>query len=284
MGHHYNPQELLRGFAEPGSPEMIHQYDNRQGSWSRASIKKVAQERSFYTPEIEDLLNRVVEAPANSVMNTLRDGKPVDSTGRAELAYYMATAMKRVPRHRDKAKELAPAVLADVTKELKEALAVTGQMLEEDLESVAGILKRVDECKAKFEKELSPETMEAIRTPWPSNDLVAAIYHMHWRFLAAAGGSFFVTSDNPVLIFDALGVANLDSQLSFPLSSKLALMADWQPTPTPPVVENAEKLVKEVNRRTAFAATRFLFCQQEAAWVESVGQTNDVCKLNMIRW
>ncbi len=78
MGHHYIPQAYLRGFTEPGSDRFLWMYDKVTDSFSRASVKKVAQQSGFYSQEVEAELDRLIEGPAHRVLGMLRRGEAIE--------------------------------------------------------------------------------------------------------------------------------------------------------------------------------------------------------------
>ena len=111
MGHHYVPQEYLRGFSHPSSLGALWQFDKKQQRFSTdsASISKIAQERSFYSQNTESMLNELVEIPGNHVLRKLRSGNlSLTDAERLSLSVYIATLVKRVPDCRDRAKSMAP--------------------------------------------------------------------------------------------------------------------------------------------------------------------------------
>lgn len=63
---------------------MLWLYDKQLDRFARASVGAVAQERGFYTPEIETELERLVERPANAVFNKLRKGTPLENSDRGQ--------------------------------------------------------------------------------------------------------------------------------------------------------------------------------------------------------
>jgi hypothetical protein len=117
MGHHYLPQVYLEAFAADEQSSEVWQYDRRTGGYSDKPlpIKVVAQQREFYSAEIESRLNSVIEVPANRVLRTLRsDDFTLQPEDRVHLAAYIATMLKRVPGHRLASISKAPSILGSV--------------------------------------------------------------------------------------------------------------------------------------------------------------------------
>ncbi|MCH7685784.1 MAG: DUF4238 domain-containing protein [Planctomycetes bacterium] len=289
MGKHYTPQEYLRAFADPYSPNLIWQFDKQTGTFSSTaiSIKKVAQQRDFYSQEDEDKLTKLVENPGNAVLRKLRSENFILSDGeRVALSVYMATTITRIPKNRIRARELAPQVLSKVTEELREKIRLTEKSGLIGAEVAEKGLTETDALKAKYTKEMPQEIEAQIDSPWPSQRMFQTIYDMEWRFLKANSSHYFLTSDNPAYFFDTWGLKNDNgkSELTFPISSKVVLLASWTPIrrPADRIVKDA-KIAKEVNKRMIVGATRFVFSRTKANWIAKVAQ-KEVADLNRIEW
>jgi hypothetical protein len=114
--------------------------------------------------------------------------------------------------------------------------------------------------------------------------MVQLVFGMTWRFVTTAGPSYFLTSDNPAFVFEALGLGRPGAELTFPISTTLALHGSWQFGPTDLVISTNQKTVKELNRRIARSATRFLYYHEKQDWVASISKQNDQSTLNRINW
>src|SRR5687767_3161923 len=110
MGHHYVPQKYLRGFAETRNLDAIWMYDKRLRQFTNPGIKSVAQESGFYNNDVEQQLNELVEKPANTVLDKLRNQDRITETDRIHLGVYIATMLKRVPKRRTEAYSMIPSV------------------------------------------------------------------------------------------------------------------------------------------------------------------------------
>ena len=93
---------------------------------------------------------------------------------------------------------------------------------------------------------------------------------MSWQFYVAPDDNRFVTSDNPVHTFKGgVGFSRSYSELTFPLSSRVALLGSFRkvregylPAPT--------QLLKEINRRIIAAATSHVYSSRKERWVVTV--------------
>jgi Protein of unknown function (DUF4238) len=250
MGHHSVPRRYLRGFESANRPNWIWMFDKEDGSRKHLPISQVAQAPEFYDVEVEKALNEEAEKPGSAVIEALRMGAHLDEKGRRHLAYYLATMIGRVRSARLRAEALVPGVLDNVAEEFRSALleeARTVELSEESLGSLAGEI----EASIQRHREKTPKQVsDIIRSPWPYQSWLSCVYNMEWRLLRSTGPSYFLTSDNPVFVFEHLGLNNADSEVCFPL-------CHW--------------------------ATRFVFYHEDVAWIPGV-VTNKSQYLRMIHW
>ena len=113
--------------------------------------------------------------------------------------------------------------------------------------------------------------IDQIRSPWPSEQVLSLVYGMTWRIVLADADNRFLTSDNPASFFEAYGLGKPEAEITFPLSSDMALFASWQgPRERLITVQATPSLVKEANRRVASGAERFLFYHERRDWIGTV--------------
>ena len=99
-----------------------------------------------------------------------------------------------------------------------------------------------------------------LRSPAIICDLADMIYAMHWRIVHLSYDEMFVTGDNPVFFTEHHGLMHPDGEISFPLSSKVALHASWQGSwEGLSFIEGSQHIATEMNRRTVSGAERFVF-------------------------
>jgi len=90
-----------------------------------------------------------------------------------------------------------------------------------------------------------------------------------------------LTSDNPFFFFESLGVGRPESEVSFPISSDVALWATWRTDLKEGFVPAKDSLIREFNRRTVSIAKRHLFYSRNEKWVVSLANKKAV-RLNGI--
>lgn len=282
MGNHFVPQAHLRAFQDPGSPGFIWTYPRGEGP-RLANIEKVAQSAGFYSADVEANLTRLIEAPANPLFDALRRSEDVGQEGRRQLALYLATMIKRVPRSRERGEALVPSTLENIVEGLRAELPT---LAAGDSARLERWLVQLEVARAKYLTTPPPEVVDQLRLPWPSAEMVGVIQHMHWRLLTAAQPEMFVTSDNPLFYFETLGLGRPESEFCFPLSPTHCLHGCHRPTPGGHLeVRTAERaLVHEVNRRMANEATKLLFASRRLNWPATLLRKGRSHYLSLIRW
>jgi hypothetical protein len=269
MGKHYVPQHYLRAFATPADDTQLWMYDKRTATGRVVAIKRAAQQRDYYTPEEEIRLTKEIENPGNAILDRLRRGGTLGAEDRPILARYLAVMMMRVPRKRRTSRALLPSVLDHVVGDARKAIEVLPESPDGRRAWMLGELARVH---AKFEREPPAEVMANVLSPWPSDGVIESLTRMTWRIMEAPPGSFgFLTSDNPAHFFEAYGVGSAESELTFPIAPTRVLLGSHQGPPGQTIKRLAKpSLVKEVNRRIAAGAERFLFTHRAASWIATL--------------
>jgi hypothetical protein len=284
MGHHYVPQRYLENFQDPNHPGFIWLHDKRAGVARLASIEKVAQVKGYYSEDTERYLAHEVETPANAVMKKLIDKTPITPAERAHMAYYIGVMLKRIPARHRHATEMIPSVLDDVVARIRRQLQETADAIRADPQVLARRLGEVDVAAKKFAKEPPPEVVSQIREPWPTVEMLQALFGMTWRILISEGPQYFVTSDNPAFFFRGWGIGREESELTFPLSTTHALHGSRSRAGQNLVFFKAtEPMVKEFNRRLASETERLAFYHMRAPWLLKILPRKSQ-PLNAIRW
>jgi hypothetical protein len=284
MGHHYVPREYLRGFEDPNNPGKIWMYDKHSHRFAHTSIISVVQEAGYYTEDTERQLSTCIEGPAHKVLKKLRQGNSIDKNERMKLALYIATMLMRGPRRRRKAFEMLPSVREDVINRATLIITQWAESSAADAELKRRRFSELERATEKLRTQPPVDVVKRIRAPWPYEKVLACVVGMTWRIASAGDAGFFLTSDNPAVFFEPYALGNPESELTFPLASGLALLGSWQREPQGTIFVKARRtLVKEVNRRIASGAERFIFyraCEDWVAWVAEKQKPH----LSRIKW
>lgn len=281
MGQHYIPQHYLRHFATPEAPDKIWMYDKCSKEFKRLPIKNVAQSSGFYSEEDERALSERIEGPAQGPLDLLRNSQRVGVKGRRAVAVYLDSMLKRGPRNRRKMIEKAPETKNELLSEIRGNPEFEASRFNSSQEE---LLQTIDQWEQKFDNRPLSMKDELIRRQWSSPAVIACIFSMTWRVIKADDAHHFLTSDTPVFFHEGYGLKHPYAEFSFPLSSDVALHGSWQGPRAGILFDKAwPALVKEVDRRVAYMAERFVFYYQNANWVPKVADKQRP-ELNRISW
>ncbi|MEO8384617.1 MAG: DUF4238 domain-containing protein [Betaproteobacteria bacterium] len=263
MGNHYIPQYYLRGFEQMG---RIWVFDSRSGHTFESQAKSIANENDMYPKELEELLANDIEAPANGVLSRLRDFQAPTETDKALLAKYMFVLWKRVPKGRARARKQTAKVADQVHLELQTELDALAK-------SDPSKAKVVTEGKARIAEVIERRKLGDNSDIWhlaipdASPRILDAMLSMHWVYLYHDTLQF-LTCDNPVCFFEREGLASPKAELLFPISSAIALLATRTRQFTDEFISAKPAGVKEMNRRIAKNAERFVYFKKNEPWIE----------------
>ena len=283
MGHHYVPQKYLRKKKKKENPDAIWMYDKKLRQFTNPGIKSVAQESEFYNDDVEKQLNELVEKPANKVLDKLRNQEKITGTDRIHLGVYIATMLKRVPKRRTEAYSMLPSVFEKTITEVRTQIQEWGETTR-NKELFERRLLEVEAIEKKLQNEVPDSIIEQIRQPWASEKMISVICTMTWRVARSPASDFFITSDNPAYFFKAYGIATSKSELTFPISTDLALFASWQGEQNSTIyIQARPALVREANKRLMSGAERFVFSHQQQDWIAKISDKPNPY-LSRIQW
>ncbi len=282
MGDHYLPQYYLKGFCDPATPSTIYRYERGSQDVIEASVKAVAQEKGYYSPDVETYLANQIEGPANGVLRKLRERRAISPDDKLILSKYMATMLKRVPHSKERLRAHAPESMKPVLDSLETELL---RLAEEDPTKRDLVERRrveIRKIEEEFQREVPKDIWLAIIPPEATPGMLAAINTMTWLFWTCPKGIRFVTGDNPVFHFERIGIGKPESEISFPISCDIALWATWRTDLPDGFREANQRLVREFNRRTISAASRYVLSSLREQWLVKM-MNKPSPRLNFIR-
>lgn len=275
MGQHYVPRFYLRGFAAPDG--MVYRYAKKSGEVSKLAIARVEQGKSFYPPEMETYLADKIEAPANKVLKKLREGNNISIQEKLLLSVYIIQLSKRVPKEKKSTMEKTPELVDSVVKEMEEEIdnTVTRYPM------LAGWGKEMHAELLQFSEKFreGPGIWLKFLLAQGSPKAIEALSLMKWVFVSDKEDNL-ITSDNPVFVQN---LGQSEGELSFPLSSRLALIASWT-SPADLVFHSNTQLCKEVNRRTIVNADQYVYHHSNSQWLRKLLSKSQlrICPIRLI--
>ena len=281
MGDHYVPRYYLKGFSQ-NDGKTIYVYDKTDHRCFGTQVKSIANETNYYSPQVEAYLANTIEAPANDVLKKIRDRVKISINEKQILSAYMTCMIKRVPKGKEKLKEIAPRSAETVRQKidilLNEAISKQpnrNKFIEKRREEIGEIIDR-------YAKDPPKEIWLTNMPPEKSPRVFAALSSMTWCFLTFDEYSAFLTSDNPLFFFADIGIGKPESEVTFPISSNIALWATWRSDLQEGYFPTNSQVIKELNRRTCSIATRYAFHSQKQDWILSL-LTKGRWQLNRLR-
>ncbi|HOX27231.1 MAG TPA: DUF4238 domain-containing protein [Candidatus Krumholzibacteria bacterium] len=261
---HYLPRHYLRGFCNDTSREQLYVYTKGGAAIYRAGIHNIAKEKDYYLPEIEDALARSIESNAEPVLKRIRAREPLLNSDRKIVAAFIVCLWKRVPSYREIVRQLIPNLTCETLAGMREQFIDR----EPDLDTRERNRIELETLEAKW-KDGPPEAVKAyFEQPFTTGMIEDRLLVMHWYFAVAAGDTKYVTSDNPVFFFRAIGLNKPESELSCPLSRDIALLCTGAEQPWRPYAEVPDRIVREFNRRSIHNATRYVYYCEQAQWLQ----------------
>lgn len=266
MGKHYIPRYYLSGFTQNSKPPLIWVYKKGSSKVFATQIKNVAHETDYFPDNFETYLANDIEAPANIVLRKIRERKIITTEDKIILSNYIVVLRKRVPESKKRLKEEAPKISDEIKKKLFKKI--------EDLKiknpSKANLLEKrrreAQDILEKFKDNPPEEAWRSAIRPEMTPRMSEALSKMTWRFFVCEEPNAFLTNDNPIFIFRHIGIGNKYSELTFPISNYITLWATWRLLDEGYFPAN-NQVVKEINRRTASVATRYIYFSKERDWV-----------------
>ena len=124
MHNHYLPQHYLKGFCDLSSPPIIVRYEKgKRGPPLLTAVKNVAQEKGFYSDEVEEFLATQIEQPATAVLDKIRTRNVISSREKSLLCKYMVAMLNRVPRSKERLSEHVPNAMANISSGLDQEIS-----------------------------------------------------------------------------------------------------------------------------------------------------------------
>jgi hypothetical protein len=272
--HHELPKLYLRGFCESSmsflwvfergrafNPGVKRSKHNPYRSGLRETglrgdhyAVRIPGQRPDYSYEVR---LQQEEHKADRTIGKIRNREAVDKTDKAIIARYIGLMRKRLTR-----RDIAMAVNIEESinryswDDLERELAFAGQF---------GAALQVPDTKAWFQTEQAKTKLLRESMLQPFERAHQALLLMNWTFQVAPVDRYFVTTDNPVVFDEQRGILN--SQLIFPLSKDITLLAQWSQASDLEYRELSVEEARKINVLTILAATKEVYAPKPDEWI-----------------
>ena len=291
--HHILPKLYLKGFVIKKDDPFIWVYQRGQPYNSGGArynhsdtneknpyidiIKNAGAGLDFYADSNEDGTKdfdttenklMLLEQQHDQIFHKLRAYQMITKEEKERFSSYIVLMHRRVRAGRELSKKLI------VTKDLYEPTKELFQKLNRpDTPETRAIIKEYVEFKSQDENyQIRGHNELTVRSP--ASLLIEALQQMVWTFYVAPASRVFFTGDNPVFISKNNGLGKTNSELSFPISTDVALIASWDKRRKEGFEESKSQIVKEINHRTVSQASEIYFSQNQD-WVVTMLNKGD---------
>ena len=275
MLNHYLPRYYLKGFTESPTSQLVWIYERNTNNVFRAPVAKVACQHGFYSDSDEEYLANQIEGPANPVIQKVRERQDISAEDKILLSRYLSVMWRRVPDYRERGEAIAPRVADSVCDDFAEQLEMLRVQKPMNADVLDARRAELEELRAKYKVALPAAFKREMQRPLLSERIARVLCDMTWYFLTADEGSRFIAGDNPLFYFESLGMRREHSEISVPISSSVLLWATWRTALADVFLVAPPQIVREMNRRTAWVATRYLFHCKHEYWVQALGNKTD---------
>lgn len=281
--HHILPEFYLKGFVIKANEPFIwvykrdEEYNPGQGKITnnpyKESIGEIS-EKDFYAEPKKDKREdyeffenelEQLEKPCNQIFEKLRSRQMINAEEKRKFSIYIEMMRRRVRAGR----EMIAKSLPKYSAEYEPSKKLFQRLNWEDMPETRDYLKQISKRMVQedgFDIRMHNRTSVAA----PDSLLIEVLEKMTWSFYVAPEEHAFFTGDNPVFISEQFGLRKNISEMSFPISTSVALVTSWNRLLKEQFVEAKPQVVKELNRRTASKASQQLYFAKNPDWVVKV--------------
>ena len=265
MGHHFVPRYYLKGFCEnPDNKIWVHSKDKKPFF---TNIINVAHETDLYSDAIEKWLSEKIEDPANHVLDKVLRKWLITANEKIIFSRYITELLARVPKSLSRWQEFvkmnSDRVFEDVKKEI-----INRSLTKQYTSEIKNQLNSLEELRQKYKADPPKDSWYSFIIQEGNARLITAIANMRWTFIYSKSYDYFISCDNPVFLFHEVGIAGSEkSELTFPLSSKIALLANWSEGKTC-FRDGSSYEIQQINKRTLSNAKKYIYSAQNFDWID----------------
>jgi hypothetical protein len=296
MGQHRVSEFYLRGFTQRKGPRLLFEYSKATGAaWPITPKKASAESATAFSieapnPNIVESFLGAVEHRAKPVFDKIRIQLPLTDSDRIALSQFAALTYVRSTRTAENFENIRSLFTMNA---IEDWLKGSGVRIDWMLQYPSATSADFDRAIDKF----ISNAKQAGYIPRPAKnrqfslldyqqDWIDILLKMRWRVGVAPEGTFFVVGDEPLCarkphdVFSPTyaPIADRDSkvEVTFPLSRRMCLLADWLRDPVDLFYANmSADVVREINIRTVLCSHKVFWspaCSDDCAgYIQTVG-------------
>lgn len=289
---HYLPKFYLEYFLPRREPRIFWVYDKEGGTPREQTPINTGIERHLYG---NDYIERKVFGPIESITKPIMDRwlkahSRIRESEIPQMANFLAFIHTRVPRNIEVVREVGAAMAISLMKKLAKNPQEIEKYLshlekekgKDKIQSIEELQNILNNCEENFIVSMSKKPAMAMSLLL-TDEVNRQLLDMNWCICRAPHDSFFITCDSPLVCFvpDKNGMATLgggfglpNAEVTFPLSPDKCLYLDRKHTQSYRAV--SKKMVREINRRTAWIAERFIISKIKTNYVKRILEASSV--------
>lgn len=272
--HHEIPRFYLEGFCNPGesflwrftrAQDFAPGANKSRSNPYRSGLKETALRKDGYAVRIPgksvdysyELRLQQEERKANQVLSKIRNREPLNVNDKLPLAHYITLMQKRLEyrdqQFRGAVEELVRTFDWD---NLQKTLAFYGRF---------DLALQVPQAQEHFRSNAGITRLLRESMMHPYIDALRELLRMTWTFEVAEEGTYFLTSDNPVIYDEVRGLR--ESILIFPVTKRVTLIAHRGGEPDMLSRMLPAEMVRQLNTIIVQSARTEVYSSQAEEWI-----------------
>jgi len=279
--NHYNPRFYLRGFSNRDDGQLYQV--------SIADKKKVlvhpnvsGAENLLYTPLIEGLFKEVDTNSSNTFRKLINNPDDISMEDRESLIECIALASMRVPSSISDIKRIEKNIIPIIIE--KTAPNLTDSLIDE-IKSKQKIKSKLNnyqirEILSNFSERFNvvPDEQYTLRNMvLMSLKAIDILIEFNWKIYLSSN-NFFITSDNPVTIFDKnlktnilWGFGKQNIEIIFPVSKNVCIIGTHGKKESNFSFQKVDQIfVKKMNFKIYVSSNKFIFVPEINSFIDSL--------------
>jgi hypothetical protein len=285
--HHYLPIFYLKGFIDPDHSPFLWIYGKENDDIIKSNVVNAAVRKDYYSfvspegsmdPDTVETMLSTVESYAAPVFRKIIERRDLNDEERSHFALFLALLYVRVPSFRENLEKS----MGDFMKKLnffmashKEGFEASIKRVERDTGKEIGM--PIEELRkfvleGEYDITVIPEMSLAMGIELVPK-FTEIFFHMQWIFFTAPEDYKFVTSDNPLSVYDptydprsfwGIGLLNKNIEIVFPISGDIACLGIWKENKRYPGLKEGfqkgnNRIVKALDKRIVRTSFKYVF-------------------------
>ena len=298
---HYIPQVYLKEFTAyesrniPKLEPFLYILEEGGTELKKGSAKNIGYYKNYYSLDddneekrvvLENMLSRIEKAYGRiiKIIKNKPDRITLNNEERMNLALFIASFNVRVPKHKD-----------NVANFINQNYEIMLDMMTSGKDKFNQVIKNYNDDTGKnINEEEAKELLEFVRGRQytievdsgyvnalsfsPITEIADIIYNMHWQFLIAPANTYFISSDNPVVLYDRRNIGGFwgngyksspTVELFFSITPQICFRGYWARSKNDryrcKIISSNE--VRAINQRICDYSHRMIFSCENKIWV-----------------